>query len=53
MVAVVVVIVDVDDEEGDPSWGPMKKLMVSLWDPSSGPDEKVDGLIVGPLFWVR
>ena len=33
--------------------GPMKTLMVSLWDPSFGPDENVDGLIVGPLFWAR
>ena len=24
-------------------------LWVSLWDPSFGPDEKVDGLIVGPV----
>ena len=31
----------------------MKKLMVSLWDPSFEPDENVDGLIVGPPFWPR
>ena len=26
---------------------------VSLWDLAFGPDEKVDGLIVGPLSWAR
>ena len=34
----------------DPLLDPMKKLMVSLRDPSFGPDGKVDGLIVGPLL---
>ena len=28
-------------------------LWVSLWDLSFGPDERVDGLIVGPLSWAR